>query len=64
MNWNKYQSKVALKTQNPFPSRSEFSSLKMMIEKHTLIFFPKAEIKDYNVMINGKIFFDEPVKND
>ena len=28
------------------------------------IFFPKVEIKDYNVMIDGQIFFDQPVKTD
>ena len=27
-------------------------------------FFPNVEIKDYNVMIDGKNFFDQPVKND
>ena len=26
-------------------------------------YFPKVEIKDYNVMFDGKIFFDQPVKN-
>ena len=25
---------------------------------------PNVEIKDYNVMIDGKNFFDQPVKND
>ena len=27
-------------------------------------YIPNVEIKDYNVMIDGKIFFDQPVKND
>ena len=27
-------------------------------------YFPNVEIKDYNVMIDGKNFFDQPVKND
>ena len=27
------------------------------------IFFPIVEIKDYNVMIDGRNFFDEAVKN-
>ena len=27
-------------------------------------YIPKVEIKNYNVMIDGKIFFDQPVKND
>ena len=28
------------------------------------IFFPAVETKDYNVMIDGNFFFDQPVKND
>ena len=32
--------------------------------KHTGYFFAKGEIKDYNVMIDGPKFFDEPMKND
>ena len=27
-------------------------------------YIPNVEIKDYNVTINGKNFFDQPVKND
>ena len=27
-------------------------------------YIPNIEIKDYNVMIDGKNFFDQPVKND
>ena len=27
-------------------------------------YIPNAEIKDYNVMINGENFFDQPVRND
>ena len=27
-------------------------------------FLPTVEIKDYNVMVNGRNFFDQPVKND
>ena len=30
---------------------------------HTEYNLPKVEIKDYNVMIDGKSFFDRPVKN-
>ena len=26
-------------------------------------YIPNVEIKDYNVMIDGKNFFDQPVKN-
>ena len=31
---------------------------------HTRYYFPKVEIKGYNVMIDGKNFFDQPVKSD
>ena len=34
-----------------------------MKERYTLNIFPTVEIKDYNVMIDGKIFFDQPVKS-
>ena len=27
-------------------------------------FLPTIEMKDYNVVIDGKIFFDQPVRND
>ena len=32
--------------------------------RHIGFFLPKVEIKDYNVMIKGQNFFDQPVKND
>ena len=31
---------------------------------HTGYFLPKVKIKDYNVIIDGENFFDQPVKND
>ena len=31
---------------------------------HTRYYLPKVEIKDYNVMIDGRNFFYQPVKND
>ena len=34
------------------------------VEKNTQYYLPKAEIKDYNVKIDGKNFFDQPVKSD
>ena len=27
------------------------------------IYFPTVEIRDYNIMINGENFFDQPIKN-
>ena len=35
-----------------------------MIRKEQVIKDTNVEIKDYNVMIDGKNFFDQPVKND
>ena len=31
---------------------------------HTGYFLLKVEIKDYNVMIDGRNFFDQPIRND
>ena len=31
---------------------------------HSTYYLPKVEIKDYNVMIDGKIFFDQPINSD
>ena len=33
-------------------------------EIHKQYYLPTVEIKDYNVMIDGRNFFDEPMKND
>ena len=30
---------------------------------HSGYYLPNVEIKDYNVMINGEKFFDQPIKN-
>ena len=30
---------------------------------HSTYYLPKVEIKDYNVMIDGKNFFDQPINN-
>ena len=30
---------------------------------HSDYYFPNVEIKNYNVMINGENFFDQPIKN-
>ena len=30
---------------------------------HSDYYLPNVEIKDYNVMINGENFFDQPIKN-
>ena len=33
-------------------------------ESHKQYFLPTVEIKDYNVMIEERNFFDQPIKND
>ena len=33
-------------------------------ESHRQFYLPTVKIKDYNVMINGRNFFDQPIKND
>ena len=33
-------------------------------ENHKQYNLPTVEIKDYNVMINGRNFFDQPIKDD
>ena len=35
-----------------------------MMIKEQVIKDTKFQMKDYNVMIDGKIFFDQPVRND
>ena len=31
---------------------------------HSNYYLPKVEIKDYNIMIDGKNFFDQPINSD
>ena len=33
-------------------------------ESHKQYYLPTVETKDYNVMIDGRNFFDQPIKND
>ena len=33
-------------------------------ESQRQLYLPAVEIKDYNVMINGRNFFDQSIKND
>ena len=76
VNWNKYFSKPELLGQNPSlnhlvkPSFQGVNRLFILaFESDTQrtsakgYYLPNVEIKDYNVMINGENFFDQPVKN-
>ena len=76
INWNKYLSKAELLAQNPnlnhlvepsfqgvnrlFVLAFENDNDRTSDEQHYL---PTVEIKDYNIMINGENFFDQPIKN-
>ena len=77
INWNKYQSKAKMKTRNQHSvylidqnCLGENRIFALSFENHafrtvnTKYFLPTIEIKDYNLMIDGWNFFDQPVKND
>ena len=76
INWNKYLSKPELLAQNPNlnhliePSFQGVNRLFVLafendddIASHNEHYLPTVEIKDYNIMINGENFFDQPIKN-
>ena len=77
INWNKYQPKVSSERQNQYldflidPSFQGVNRLFVLSfeneedrKVHTGHYLPKVEIKDYNVMTDGKSFFDQPGKRD
>ena len=76
INWNKYQSKVTVPEQNRYldylidPSFQEVNRLFVLSFKnnggrasYTRYYLPLVEIKDHDVMIDGRNFFSQPVKN-
>ena len=76
INWNKYLSKPGLLAQNTnlnhlvepsFQGISRFFVLAFENDtqrrSHSNYYLPNVEIKDYNIMINGENFFDQPIKN-
>ena len=77
INWNKYLSKSELLAQNPNlnhlvePSFQVVNRLFFVLPfendddrtSHSDYYLPNVEIKDCNIMINGKNFFDQPIKN-
>ena len=77
INWKKYQSNIKTYTQNRYlnhlvdPSYQGVGRLFVLSfenetgrTSHSTYYLPKAEIKDYNVMIDGKNFFDQPINSD
>ena len=76
INWNKYLSKPELLAQNPNfnhliePSFQGLNRLFVLAFENDddrtsddQYYLPTVEIKDYNIMINGENFFDQPIKN-
>ena len=76
INWNKYLSKPELLAQNPNlnhlvePSFQGVNRLFVLAFKndenrtsYEQYYIPTVEIKDYNIMINGEKFFDQPIKS-
>ena len=76
INWKKYLSKPELLAQNRNlnylvePSIQRVNRLFVLAfenntqkTSHSGYYFPNVELKDYNVMINGKNFFNQPVKD-
>ena len=75
INWNKYLSKPELLPQNPYlnhfvePSFQGVNGLFVLaFENDTQRtsnkrYLPNVEIKYYNVMIDGKNFFDRPIRD-
>ena len=76
INWNKYLSKPELLAQNPNLSHLVEPSFQGVNRLFVLTFendndrtsdeeyyLPTVEIKDYNILINGENFFDQPIKN-
>ena len=75
-NWNKYLSKPELLRRNPNLNHLVELSFKgdnrlfvLAFENdaqrtsHSGYYLPNVAIKNYNVMINGENFFDQPIKN-
>ena len=76
INWNKYLSKPELLAQNPslnhlvepsFQGVNRLFILAFENDNHRTsderYYLPTVEIKDYNIVINGENFFDQPIKN-
>ena len=74
--WNKYQSSIKTYAQNRYSSHLDDSSFQginrlfvLSFENendrtsHSTYYLPKVEIKDYNVMIDRRKFFDQPINS-
>ena len=61
INWNKYLSKPeSFRRNRSFVLAFEGDTQRT---SHSGYYLENVEIKDYNIMINGENFFDQPIKN-
>ena len=76
INWNEYESEPKTLTQNRYLNHlinPSFQGIKRRFvlsfenegdrTSHSTYYLPKVEIKDYNVMTDGKNFFDQQINN-
>ena len=76
INWNKYESSVKAFAQNRclnYLINQNFQGVNRLFvlsfenedgrTSHSPYYLPKVEIKDYNVMIDGRNFFDQPINS-
>ena len=76
INWNKYESSVKTSAQNRYlnylinPSFQGVNRLFVLSFEneddrvsHSMYYLPKVETKDYNVIIDGRDLFDQPINN-
>ena len=76
INWNKYESSLKTFAQNRYlnylinPSFRGVNRLFVLSFEneddrisHSMYYLPKVEIKDYNVMIDGRNVFDQPINS-
>ena len=76
INWNKYESNIKTFAKNRYlthlinPSFQGVNKLFVLSfenenyrTSHSTYYLPKAEIKDYNVVIEGETFFDQPINS-
>ena len=76
ISWNKYESSIKTFAQNKYlnylinPIFQGANRLFVLAFKnendrtsHSTYYLPKVEIKDYNVMIDGRNFFDQPINS-
>ena len=77
INWNKYESSIKTFSRNRYlnylinpgfqwVNRPFVLSFENENDRtsHSTYYLPKVEIKDYNVMIDGRNFFDQPINSD